>query len=61
MKREKHQTRWVLRVWGILGPALDGAASQAGLFQVKYTNQLFFILTRMEGGKLYDFRSGLRL
>ena len=33
---------------------------RAVLFQVKYTNRMFHVLTRAWGGKMYDFRAGLR-
>ena len=36
------------------------ACSAAVLFQVKYTNRMFHVLTRAWGGKMYDFRAGLR-
>ena len=39
-------------------------APRAVLFQVKYTNRMFHVLTRAWGGKMYDFRlerAGLRL
>jgi hypothetical protein len=36
------------------------ACPKAVLFQVKYTNQMSHGLTRLWGGKLYDFRPGLR-
>jgi hypothetical protein len=36
------------------------ACPTAVLFQVKYTNRMFHGLTRPWGGKMYDFRPGLR-
>ena len=62
VKREKHQNRLVRPSGGVTWGCRE-ALPRAVLFQVKYTNRMFHVLTRAWGGRMYDFRlerAGLR-
>jgi len=56
VKREKHQNRLVRPSGGVTWGGAGMRAPRAVLFQVKYTNRMFHVLTRAWGGKMYDFR-----